>query len=64
VKIAEKQPHLDTIEVSQCEQQIESSNPIYKKYLFLRMVEPRKKYFAPNASKVSPRVNNKFKEKR
>ena len=64
MKIAEKQPHLDTIEVSQCGLQIESSNPIYKKFLYLRMEEQRKKYFAPNALKVSPKVNKKNNKNR
>jgi len=48
VRSAGKQLHLVITEVSQCEQQIENSNPIFKKSRFMRMGKKWARYFAPN----------------
>jgi len=52
VRSAEKQLHLVIIEVSQCEQQIENLNPIFKKSRFMRMGKRLARCSVPNVLKA------------
>jgi hypothetical protein len=58
VKIAEKRQHLVTTGVSPSAQQIENSDPTFKRFPLWFRAEKHKKFFAQNASAPYPKANN------